>query len=288
MKTTKLIDAFGDVLTDGGLFSVLNTLNVPWKNDVTANTLDLEYFYNISGQKSISPLLRRFLNGATTITTAQKTTLANVLYDMYIKQWNKEYATLNLEYNPISNYDMTENETPAEITRTITPAETTTTETPAETTDTETPAETTRTISPAETTNTIKPAKTVSENEVSGFNSSSYVDDTKTTVTGDANDKGSDVFTVNTSGSDSLDVDTAGTLKHEVDTAGNTKIEVDTAGSEVITVQNERTLTRSGNIGVTTSQQMIQSERELWLWNFFFEIVFPDIDEILTLAIYQR
>lgn len=288
MKTTKLIDAFGDVLTDGGLFSLLNTLNVPWKNDVSANALDLEYFYNISGQKSISPLLRRFLNGATTITTAQKTTLANVLYDMYIKQWNKEYATLNLEYNPISNYDMTENETPAEITRTITPAETTTTETPAETTDTETPAETTRTISPAETTNTTKPAKTVSENEVSGFNSSSYVDDTKTTVTGDVNDKGTDVFTVNTSGSDSLDVDTAGTLKHEVDTAGNTKIEVDTAGSEVITVQSERTLTRSGNIGVTTSQQMIQSERELWLWNFFFEIVFPDIDEVLTLAIYQR
>ncbi len=46
------------------------------------------------------------------------------------------------------------------------------------------------------------------------------------------------------------------------------------------------TLTRSGNIGVTTSQQMIQSERELWLWHYFLDIVFPDVDKILTLSIY--
>lgn len=45
-------------------------------------------------------------------------------------------------------------------------------------------------------------------------------------------------------------------------------------------------LTRSGNIGVTTSQQMIQSERDLWIWNFFYEVVFPDINRVLTLAIY--
>ena len=46
------------------------------------------------------------------------------------------------------------------------------------------------------------------------------------------------------------------------------------------------TLERSGNIGVTTSQQMIESERELWLWNFFYKIVFPDVDRILTIDIY--
>ena len=46
------------------------------------------------------------------------------------------------------------------------------------------------------------------------------------------------------------------------------------------------TLERSGNIGVTTSQQMIESERELWLWNFFYKIVFPDVDRILAIDIY--
>ena len=46
------------------------------------------------------------------------------------------------------------------------------------------------------------------------------------------------------------------------------------------------TLHRSGNIGVTTSQQMIQAERDLWLWNFFHTVVFPDVDKVLTIPIY--
>lgn len=46
-------------------------------------------------------------------------------------------------------------------------------------------------------------------------------------------------------------------------------------------------LTRSGNIGVTTSQQMIESERNLWLlWDFFHRIVFPDVDRVITINIY--
>ena len=49
---------------------------------------------------------------------------------------------------------------------------------------------------------------------------------------------------------------------------------------------HEYDLTRKGNIGVTTSQQMIESERNLWIWNFFKDAVFPDIDTILTLKIY--
>lgn len=47
-----------------------------------------------------------------------------------------------------------------------------------------------------------------------------------------------------------------------------------------------RTLTRSGNIGVTTSQQMIEAERNLWLWNFM-EIVYADLDKILTIDVYH-
>ena len=46
------------------------------------------------------------------------------------------------------------------------------------------------------------------------------------------------------------------------------------------------TLTRAGNIGVTTSQQMIESERALWVWNFFRNVVFPDIDQVLTIQVY--
>ena len=48
-----------------------------------------------------------------------------------------------------------------------------------------------------------------------------------------------------------------------------------------------RTLTRKGNIGVTTSQQMIQAQRELLLWDYFYKVVFPDLDNFLTLQIYK-
>lgn len=44
--------------------------------------------------------------------------------------------------------------------------------------------------------------------------------------------------------------------------------------------------TRSGNIGVTTSQQMLQSEIDLWQWNFYKDFLFRAVDTLLTLSIY--
>lgn len=46
---------------------------------------------------------------------------------------------------------------------------------------------------------------------------------------------------------------------------------------------NHRKLTRSGNIGVTTSQQMLQSEIEIRQWKFY-EMIMNDIDEVMCLA----
>ena len=46
---------------------------------------------------------------------------------------------------------------------------------------------------------------------------------------------------------------------------------------------NHRKLTRSGNIGVTTSQQMLQSEIDLRQWNFY-NMLMNDIDEIMCLS----
>ena len=48
-----------------------------------------------------------------------------------------------------------------------------------------------------------------------------------------------------------------------------------------------RELERSGNIGVTTTQQMIESEIALWQWNFY-KSVFADVDDILTSKYYER
>lgn len=51
------------------------------------------------------------------------------------------------------------------------------------------------------------------------------------------------------------------------------------------TYKGKDTITRKGNIGVTTTQQMIESELELRKHDFY-EIIFKDIDSILCLEIY--
>ena len=305
---TKLNDVFENWATGDGIFTDLDSLSPPWKNteDTSANTqlvknLNMAYHGSHSGDKNISPIVHKFLTSEDANTRGK---LANIIFTMFADKWSKLWDALEIEYNPLENYNMTETETPAEITHTttpaettetITPAETTETVTPSETTETVTPAETTETVTPAETTETTKPAKITTENEVSAFNSSGYSDNEKTTVTGDNNDKGSNKFEVDTAGTNKFEVDSAGTNKFEVDSAGTNKFEVDsagtnkfevdTAGSDVLTVQNARELTRSGNIGVTTSQMMLQSEIELRKW-LYYQNVFNDIDTILTLSIY--
>lgn len=68
-------------------------------------------------------------------------------------------------------------------------------------------------------------------------------------------------------------------------TRTNTGSVTDTESGEDTHTRNYE-LTRKGNIGVTTSQQMLQSERDLWLWNFFYSVVFPDINRVLTIQTY--
>lgn len=97
--------------------------------------------------------------------------------------------------------------------------------------------------------------------------------DTLTYNTSDT-DTGTDTMTH--TGSDTMNYNTT-----DADTGTQTHVE-----SGTNTDTRNYMLTRSGNIGVTTSQQMIQSERELWMWNYFTDVVFPDVAKVLTLRIY--
>lgn len=58
-------------------------------------------------------------------------------------------------------------------------------------------------------------------------------------------------------------------------------------GNTTLSDKNEHTLKRSGNIGVTTTQEMITQERELVLWKFFDDVVFADMDKYLVCPIYK-
>lgn len=249
MSLIKLNDVYEDWITGDGVFTDLNEFDVPWKDPEDPEqalilNLNMAYHGSHSGDKNISPIIHRFLKSEDDQTRSK---LARIIYTMYADKWSHLWELMQIEYNPLENYSMTENETPAETTHTVTPAETT------------------ETITPAETTVETKPPRIINEDKISAFNSSDYVDRTLSTSEGDENAKGTE----------SIDVDTAGT----------NKVEVDEAGTDVFTVQNARELTRSGNIGVTTSQQMAQSEIELRKW-LYYESVFNDIDNVLTLSIY--
>ena len=60
----------------------------------------------------------------------------------------------------------------------------------------------------------------------------------------------------------------------------------DTNRNRVNAGEEEETIHRAGNIGVTTTQKLIQEERDLWLWNFFDQI-FNDLDRELALMFYD-
>lgn len=227
----RLNDVFTNSLTGDGIFAYLDAFDVPWKNDVDADSLDLDYHGNISGDKLTSPLVEKFKTGET-LTNAERTTLAQTIWSIYGVNWTREYNVLALEYEPIENYNMREEMTNDETVM-------------------EYGKESTRSGSETDSPNLTN----TSSGEVYAFNSSDPVPTEEQSTTA------------------------KGTATHTFNAVKDTE-----SGSDTHTRNYE--LTRSGNVGVTTSQQMIESEIALWRWNFFHDVVYPDIDKILTLKIY--
>lgn len=231
METLTLNSVYSEWITKG-IFSYLNALEVPWKNDVSGNQLDIIYHGSRSGNKIIGSLIENYLDN-NTVSDDNKIIIAQAIYTIYIKNWNALYKTLSLEYNPIENYSMTETENVQDTHK-----------------------------------GTL---------ESNGNNTNTY---TETTLVNDTSNN--QLWGFNSTDSVNSDKQTGDTTRDVESTMDSTHKNTD---RETKDITSDRTLKRSGNIGVTTSQQMIESERQLWLWNFF-ESVFSDIDKILVLKIY--
>lgn len=91
-----------------------------------------------------------------------------------------------------------------------------------------------------------------------------------------------------TYGMNNTDPDGKPTDRSSSEEGGETVVTTqDTANRNSVSGRQEsETIQRSGNIGVTTTQQMLSSERELWMWNFFDQ-VYKDIDTVLALSVYD-
>ena len=283
-----------------GIFSKLNNLDVPWKNDVSARVLDMKYHGNNSGMKKISPLLEALSNNEI-ISDANLTELSTILFEIYGLPWTKLYATMSLEYNPIENYSMVETE---EVDGTNTGTVETdnnvvygkrsdVNETSADTgtvSDNTSLSKNTKETTTNNLSNTDVGTDTkVSQDSVYGFDSVDAVntDKTQDNLTTNVTHQQTGTVEVANSGTDtntSTRTDDLHHTKSYTDTASGSDTASETRTDDLAN-HTERTLTRSGNIGVTTSQQMIESERQLWLWKYF-DVVFKDVDSLLTIAIY--
>lgn len=220
-----------------GIFSAFDC--PVWEYDFDSADLDL-YFITAYGEKWGSPFLSYF-DGPAGISDADMKRVAATIYRMYKSQWEHLYKANKAEYNPIHNTDVEERETINKVGN----------ENSLEGSST---AATTETMGASDTN-----GGSTMTHDVAGFNSSSYVNDSK------------DIGTNN-----------ADTAARSANTAGS---EGESTSVKNYADDHERVLKRAGNIGVQTSAQLISGELSLWQWNFI-KGVMSDICETIALSVY--
>ena len=317
MELVKVNKAFNySPLTNQGIFYYLQNMQeveVPWKEENISQQLDYYYHLNYSGNKNTSPLIEAFLTDGV-LSSENKSELAKIIYSLFGSTGGRMWELYNVEYNPIQNYDMTEHMESGEdfthgktetrtdnltLTRTDNLTNTETDNTLETRTPNITNTETDDTISTRtpDLSEMVTPETTkTTEKSVYGFNSvdaepSEVIVDTDggqstRTNTGEETVENTGTITYDETGTETLAK--TGTVAH-AETGTQTHVNTGTqtlANSGKDTKEGEHTLTRYGNIGVTTSQQMLQSEIDLWQWNYFKNVIFPNIDGVLTLDLY--
>lgn len=318
-----LIDVFPEWY-NGAIFSELvENYEVPWRSLNNGLSMDIEYFGNKSGGRIISPLVERLLNEEGELTEANKTVLLNIIFNRYRESWGKLWDAITATYSPLENYNLTEteeenNEGTNERTESTTGSETETTTEDNEASETVTESETvegtktdTGTLSNTgtkvtdrdgtESATTSSTSSENGENGVYGYNSLESVGDTTSEQTGtetgtesrtnaeDISETLNNTETENKTHTTEEERAKSNTKSNTEDKSGsrqNTTTESKT-GSEETTGQRTRELTRSGNIGVTTSQQMLESEIELRMNYNFYDIIYKNVDEVLALSVFK-
>ena len=256
MSDVTLKEAFPLWYMGDGIFDkIYEQMEVPWDSSlVDSNTLDLEYFGNYSGSRLCAPLVKFLLNDEEALTDTGREILAKIIAAKYAIPWSHLWDTYEIEYNPIHNYNMTETKELYDE------------EEEHESTDNTIHHTGSDSLAHGKRETTTNGLNSHKLNSKFGFN------------TDDANPKPADVVNYNEAGNASVvNSGTDITTKNLTDTTDQDK-------ARDLTRQSNETLHRLGNIGVTTTQRMIEDERSVWEWNFFNKI-FRDINKVLTLPI---
>lgn len=262
---------------------------------ISKEKLDIMFFI-LFGEKPVAPLLNYYIRDGTLTNTSLKS-ISEILLSYYEKKWTRLLEVLEIDYDIIHNFSDTTNETinsTSDMSNNINATKTT----KDKTSNNETIDESntlTNDLSKKEENNLINTnTKNLStsntstdEESLQGFNSTTYVNSEKDINTSTQTETGTD--TVSKTGN--ITTTNTGTSKNVVKSTIGNLLEKDLSLSELTTNNSntsntlQRTLTRIGNIGNITTQQMLKQEIELWEWSFI-QTVLDDVKDITTLPIY--
>lgn len=263
--------------------------------ELNADDMSLKYAQR-SGEKLISPILEH-------ITDSNK--IGELIYRHYSKNWEHLHSILLLEYNPIDNYDRMESITDTEThTGTVdttgehvkgTKVERTPDITRTETA-TRTPNLTSSETNTEEYTPTVKTEEANSGTDTdsrkqASFGSSvqevykdEHLKGSKTTTTKSGKDTTTNTNSHTETGTDKNEMTGTETGTDTTQYSGkDTDTNLQTTDE---TTTQMRTAHINGNIGVTTTQQMMESEINLWSAYNFCDKIMEDVDKLITLSIY--
>lgn len=222
---------------------------IPYLDDVVIGAIDNMYYLMHSGDKYVSPYLQKMLEYEFPTPDAWRLLVSRDLYELYKQQLLKEWERFVVQYNPVSNYDVTE------VVDYDHTGDSTITDSG---TDTRLRSGKIRNYGTVTTTNY---AKTYDSQEAeTGHNTviSDVDGDPSTTEYGDGTD---------------------GSGVSDATTYGKTR-----TGDE--SGHDDLTTTKTGNLGITPIAQILQLDIELWKLNFYRDIMFPLFDKTLVLPIY--
>lgn len=232
-------------------------------SESVATILDMKYHGGFSGRKIVSSFIDTFLDDFDGMQDAYFVRFAEIFWAMNRENLLREYQIMTAEYNPLNNYDMTETSTDGHTKLNMYAGSNHTgtvnggTDTTRQNTDV--------------TTETGANDSSITTHSINGFNSTGAgvpADNTqttdKTTTTGTANANYTEIEHGQTTTTD-----------------GNANSYTTDTGNDT------HELTRSGNIGVTTSTQMLEQHADFWeRWNFYEKILFPSVDKLIAIPIY--
>lgn len=282
----RIKEAFNTALTDGSIFKYL-----PLYGGATAPQMAIAYVLRHSGEKTASSLVQNYTDENGHLTTEGQQMIGNILKLVFKDSWDKKWEALTENYNPIENYDRKEDSTIDFTKGQQQNSQTIGSQTNSQTIGQQSNSQTigsqsnSQTIGQQSTTDNIGERNSSQTNSIQGFNSNSYQPDSKT----DTNNSAATDISTQSGRSDS---ETIGE-RNDSETIGS-RNDSQTIGArtdnETEGIREDTTTTTSrihGNIGVTTTQQMILSELELRsLVNNFFEMMFKDIDSYCALKVY--